>query len=80
MKSLWTSTKALSQAHIRRFDLPVLYEGQEKVALVYVDPVTAEGCSTDEYIQRINLGLVDAKLSNAYVTRYVRRYIPARPS
>ncbi|CBK41542.1 protein of unknown function [Nitrospira defluvii] len=64
----------------QKVDLPVLYEGQEKVALVYVDPVTAEGCSTDEYIQRINLGLVDAKLSNAYVTRYVRRYIPARPS
>lgn len=74
------SYEGVKSGSYHKVDLPVLYEGEEKVALVYVDPVTAEGCPTQEYIQRVNSGLVDAKLSNAYVTRYVRRYIPARPS
>lgn len=60
-------------------DLPVVYEGQEKVALVYVDRVTDEGRPREEYIQRINSGLADANLSNAYVARYVRKYLPAQP-
>lgn len=48
-------------------------QGEEE-ALVYVDPVTEEGVPQKEYIKRINSGLADAKLSAAYVSRYVRVY------
>lgn len=72
--------EGVSSGSYQKVDLPVLHEEQEKVALVYVDPVTAEGSPKQEYIQRINSGLADAKLSDAYVTRYVRRYISAWPS
>jgi len=69
----------VSSGSYQKAELPVLHEGLAKVALVYVDPVTVEGSPKQEYIQRINSGLADAKLSDAYVTRYVRRYISARP-
>lgn len=72
--------EGVSSGSYHKVDLPVLYKEQEKVALVYVDSVTVEGCPQQKYIQRINSGLADAKLSDAYVTRYVRRYIPAQPS
>ena len=61
----------------RKVDLSVLHEGREVIALVYLDPVTAEGTPKKEYIQRINSGLADANLSESYVTRYVRKFIPA---
>ena len=51
-------------------------QGEEEV-LVYVDPVTEEGNPKQEYINRINSGLADAKLSPKYVIRYVRNFIPA---
>lgn len=72
--------EGVSSGCYHKTELPVLHEEQEKVALVYVDSVTVEGCPKQEYIQRINSGLADAKLSDAYVTCYVRRYIPAQPS
>ena len=71
--------EGVSSGSYQKAELPVLHEGLAKVALVYVDPVTVEGSPKQEYIQRINSGLADAKLSDAYVTRYVRRYISARP-
>jgi len=60
----------------RKVMLPVLHEGKEVTALVYVDINTVEGAPKEEYIQRINKGLEDAKLSEDYVTRYVRPFIP----
>ncbi|MEK6801965.1 MAG: gamma-glutamylcyclotransferase family protein [Nitrospirota bacterium] len=72
--------EGVSSGSYQKVEFPVLHEGQEKVALVYVDAVTVEGSPKQEYIQRINSGLADAKLSEAYVTRYVRKYVPAQPS
>ena len=72
--------EGVSLGSYQKAELPVLHEDLAKVAFVYVDPVTVEGTPKQEYIQRINSGLADAKLSDAYVTRYVRRYISAWPS
>jgi gamma-glutamylcyclotransferase len=60
----------------RKVDLPVSCGGDEVMALVYIDPTTSEGKPKEEYIHRINAGLVDAELSAAYVARHVRRFIP----
>ena len=50
---------------------------EEEEALVYVDPITEEGVPRKKYIEWINSGLADAKLSAEYVSRYVRKFIPA---
>ena len=63
----------------RKADLRVLHGGKEELALVYVDSITAEGPPKQEYIGRINSGLADAKLSEDYVARQVRKFIPAPP-
>lgn len=68
--------EGVASGSYRKVDLPVLHDGREVVALVYIDPVTAEGSPEEEYVKRINLGLKDAKLSEGYVTRYVRKFIP----
>jgi gamma-glutamylcyclotransferase (GGCT)/AIG2-like uncharacterized protein YtfP len=44
--------------------------------LVYVDPVEQEGEPKEEYIEKINKGISDARLPAQYVERYVRRFIP----
>ena len=61
----------------RKATLRVAGSQGEEEALVYVDPVTEEGVPKKEYIRRINSGLADAKLSPEYVSRYVRKFIPA---
>lgn len=71
--------EGVSSGSYQKAELPVLHEGLAEVALVYADPVIVKGNPKQEYIQRINSGLADAKLSDAYATRYVRRYISARP-
>ncbi|MBA5870115.1 MAG: gamma-glutamylcyclotransferase [Nitrospira sp. CR2.1] len=71
--------EGVSSGSYQKAELPVSHEGLAKVALVYVDPETVEGSPTQEYVQRINSGLADAKLSDAYITQYVRRYLSARP-
>ena len=43
---------------------------------VYVDPVIQEGPPKNEYIDRINLGLVDSEFPTAYVEKYIRNKIP----
>ena len=49
-------------------------------ALVYTSPTyTQEGCPRDEYIQRMNAGISDARrlgVSKAYIEWCMRRYIP----
>ena len=61
----------------RKVYLPVINKDREFVALVYIDPVTTEGTAKSEYVQRINWGLADANLTESYVARYVRKFIPA---
>ena len=50
---------------------------QRRECLVYVDPIEKEGTPKQEYIERINKGILDAKLPSAYIERYVRKFIPA---
>jgi gamma-glutamylcyclotransferase len=69
--------EGISSGSYRKADHRVLHGEKEEAAFVYLDPVTAEGAPKKEYIQRINSGLADAKLSEGYVTRYVRKFIPA---
>jgi hypothetical protein len=61
----------------RKEELGVNVNGREVNCLVYIDPVAEEGDPKEEYIARINLGIQDAGLSEEYVTRYLRPFIPA---
>jgi gamma-glutamylcyclotransferase (GGCT)/AIG2-like uncharacterized protein YtfP len=61
----------------RKAELPILRKATESIALVYLDPVTAEGVPNWKYVERINAGIADAGLSEGYVTRQVRRFVPA---
>lgn len=51
--------------------------GCDRECLVYVDPIEQEGKPKEEYTERINHGISDAKLPTEYVERYMRRFIPA---
>ena len=51
-------------------------EGQCVECLVYVDPVEQEGEPKQEYIERINKGVLDSKMPVDYIDRYVRKFIP----
>ena len=61
-------------------ELPLSHNGKDLIALIYIDPSLGEGPPKPEYITRINAGLADAGLSPEYVSRYVRKFIPANPS
>ncbi|MEO5915758.1 MAG: gamma-glutamylcyclotransferase family protein [Luteolibacter sp.] len=70
--------EGVADGFYHKFELPVLCNGKSQLALVYIDPITEEGPPKEEYIGRINAGLADACLSNEYVLRQVRKFIPAR--
>ena len=74
--SLDTHEGVASGLYVKRI-LNVLQAGQGMECLVYIDPVTDEGVPHDEYIHRINEGLKDSDLSKAYVSKYIRKFIPA---
>jgi cation transport regulator ChaC len=69
--------EGVASGKYRKAELSVLHAGQAVNALVYVDPITTEGHARQEYITRINAALGDAGLSDAYIARQVRRFIPA---
>jgi gamma-glutamylcyclotransferase len=50
--------------------------GQQVNCLVYIDPTEEEGRPRQEYIKRINAGLIDAKLPEEYVIGCIRKFIP----
>ena len=56
--------------------LPIITDGISCNCFVYVDPVIQEGPPKNEYIDRINLGLVDSEFPTAYVEKYIRSKIP----
>jgi gamma-glutamylcyclotransferase len=64
--------KGLYEKH----DLRVRFGNDEVTALVYVATVSDEGAPKAEYIERMRNGLRDAGLSEGYVRRHVRRFIP----
>lgn len=63
--------------HYRKHTLPVMFEGHEIAALVYIDPVTQTGQALPEYVNRINTALNDAPLDPDYVAQQIRPFIPA---
>ena len=69
--------EGVASGFYRKGELQVLSGAKKVIALVYLDPVTAEGVPKQEYVHRINSGLADAQLSEAYVTGHVRKFIPA---
>ena len=56
--------------------LPIITDGISCNCFVYVDPVIQEGPPKNEYIDRINAGLVDSKFPDEYVEKYIRNKIP----
>jgi len=53
----------------------ILHNGEIVHAMIYIDPVDEEGAPKKEYIRRINDAVRDAGLSEAYVNRYIRRFV-----
>lgn len=45
--------------------------------LVYIDPITKEGKSRQEYVDRINNGILDSNLPSQYVEKYIRKFVSA---
>ena len=56
--------------------LSIIADGVSCDCFVYVDPVIQEGHPKNEYIDRINAGLVDSKFPDEYVEKYIRNKIP----
>ena len=56
--------------------LSIITDGVSCNCFVYVDPVVQEGPPKNEYIDRINLGLVDSRFPDEYVEKYIRSKIP----
>ena len=56
--------------------LSIITDGVSCNCFVYVDPVVQEGPPKNEYIDRINLGLVDSEFPTEYVEKYIRNKIP----
>ena len=66
-----------SGSYVKRV-LTVSRADEEVECFVYIDPVTDEGTPHNEYIDRINCGLGDAELSEQYVAKYIRKFVPAK--
>jgi len=59
-----------------KVNLPVMMiDGDGVTSLVYIDPIMEEGCPKEEYIARINAGVIDAGLGEEYVERYIRKFV-----
>jgi gamma-glutamylcyclotransferase len=69
--------EGVAQGNYRKEMIIVDVDGRDLNCLVYIDPVTDEGKPKVEYISRINNGIRDAGLPDAYVTRYLRPFVPA---
>jgi gamma-glutamylcyclotransferase (GGCT)/AIG2-like uncharacterized protein YtfP len=70
-------SERVAQGAYRKENLTVEWSGENLVALVYVDPITQPGPPKEEYIDRINKGVIDAQLTNDYVNTQIRPIIPA---
>jgi len=71
--------EGVAQGDYRKEVIPVDLNGHTLSCLVYVDQVAREGEPKEEYIARINHGILDAGFPDEYVIRYLRPYIPAWP-
>ena len=53
-------------------NLDILIDGKIQNCLTYVDPTTEEGVPTSTYANVINEGLLDSKLPEEYVEKYLK--------
>ena len=53
-------------------NLGILIDDRIENCLTYVDPTTEEGIPTSRYANTINEGLLDSKLPEQYVEKYLR--------
>ena len=53
-------------------NLDILIDGKIQNCLTYVDPTTEEGVPTSTYANVINEGLLDSKLPEQYVEKYLK--------
>ena len=60
----------------RKEMLMVEVDGGCGSCLVYVDPVEEEGKPREEYVERLNNGIDDARFPAAYVELYLREFVP----
>jgi hypothetical protein len=51
----------------RKEMLAIEVNGRSRYCLVYIDPVEEEGEPREEYVERLRMGFVDARLPKAYV-------------
>lgn len=68
--------EGVDRGDYRKLILEVEMDSGNHKCLVYVDPVTSEGAPKEEYVRRINKGIVDAQLPQEYVERSIRKYVP----
>jgi len=68
--------EGVAQGAYRKEMIAVDVDGQELDCLVYIDPVVEAGEPKEEYIARINSGIRDAEFPEAYVTQYLRPFVP----
>jgi gamma-glutamylcyclotransferase (GGCT)/AIG2-like uncharacterized protein YtfP len=69
--------EGVAQGSYRKEMITVNVDGRDLNCLVYIDMVTEVGKPKEEYIDRINNGIRDAELPNAYVVRYLQPFITA---
>jgi gamma-glutamylcyclotransferase (GGCT)/AIG2-like uncharacterized protein YtfP len=70
--------EGVAQGDYRKDMIAVDVNGQELDCLVYIDPVALAGEPKEEYIARINSGIRDAELPDAYVAQYLRPFVPEK--
>ena len=68
--------EGVAQKAYRKDMIAVDVNGQELDCLVYIDPVVEVGEPKEEYIARINSGIRDADFPEAYVSQYLRPFVP----
>lgn len=71
--------EGVAQGKYRKQLVAVQHGGETLSALVYIDPITAEGHPTPEYIGRINAAIDDAQLPEGYIAAVIRRFVPENP-
>ena len=69
--------EGVAQGDYRKEKVAVDVDGHRLSCLVYIDNVVEEGDPKEEYTVRINQGIQDARLSEDYVTLYIRPFIAA---
>lgn len=71
--------EGVAQGSYRKEMAQVWQGGAMIAALVYIDPIEAEGQPRPEYIGRINAAIGDAQLPGDYVASVLRSFIPQEP-